>query len=76
MHAELLELIDRMQRSLQTKDATVKRLRTELENLRGPLVDSEDEDLCNPALISLWIPSVFLAGGNGSQHHVYQVVCW
>ncbi|KAG8288566.1 Sorting nexin-29 [Homalodisca vitripennis] len=73
MHGELMELNDRLQRSLQNKDATIKRLRAELESLRGPLLESDDEDLCSPALISLWIPSVFLAGNNSSQHHVYQI---
>uniref|UniRef100_A0A1B6EX13 Sorting nexin-29 n=1 Tax=Cuerna arida TaxID=1464854 RepID=A0A1B6EX13_9HEMI len=73
MHGELMELNDRLQRCLQNKDATIKRLRAELESLRGPLLESDDEDLCSPALISLWIPSVFLAGNNSSQHHVYQI---
>ncbi|XP_054267028.1 sorting nexin-29 isoform X2 [Macrosteles quadrilineatus] len=73
MHAELMELNDRIQRRLQNKEATIRRLRTELESLRGPLLESDDEDLCSPALVSLWIPSVFLASNEGSSHHVYQI---
>lgn len=73
MHGELMELNERLQRALQSKEATIKRLRSELETLRGPLLESEDEEVCSPALVSLWITSVFLAGTSSSQHHVYQV---
>lgn len=72
MHGELMELNDRLQRSLLNKEGIIVRLKTELETLRGPLFESDEEDSVGPALVSLWIPSVFLAGNN-SPHHVYQV---
>lgn len=72
MHGELMELNDRLQRSLLNKESTIKRLRAELEMLRGPLPDSDDDSI-SPALVNLWIPSVFLAGRPHSPHHVYQV---
>lgn len=72
MHGELMELNDRLQRSLLNKESTIKRLRAELELLRGPLPDSDDDSI-SPALVNLWIPSVFLAGRPHSPHHVYQV---
>lgn len=75
MHGELMELNDRLQRSLLNKESTIKRLRAELELLRGPLPDSDDDSI-SPALVNLWIPSVFLAGRSHSPHHVYQVISW
>uniref|UniRef100_A0A1B6CB94 Sorting nexin-29 n=1 Tax=Clastoptera arizonana TaxID=38151 RepID=A0A1B6CB94_9HEMI len=72
MHGELMELNDRLQRQLLVKERTITTLKIELESLRGPLLDSDQEDPIGTALISLWIPCVFLAGSN-SPHHVYQV---
>ena len=42
MHGELLEFSENLQRSLQTKDVTISRLRAELILLRGPLPEDED----------------------------------
>ena len=42
MHGELLEFSENLQRSLQTKDVTIARLRAELILLRGPLPEDED----------------------------------
>lgn len=68
-----MELNDRLQRSLLNKEGMIRRLREELESLRGPLpIDSDDDDL-GPSLVSLWIPSVFLSGHSPHTHHVYQV---
>ena len=42
MHGELLEFSENLQRSLQTKEVTISRLRAELILLRGPLPEDED----------------------------------
>ena len=42
MHGELLEFNESLQKVLQTKEATISRLREELVSLRGPLPDSEE----------------------------------
>ena len=42
MHGELLEFSENLQKSLQTKEAVISRLRNELILLRGPLPDDED----------------------------------
>lgn len=42
MHGELLEFNENLQKSLQSKDATISRLTDELVSLRGPLPDDED----------------------------------
>ena len=42
MHGELLEFSENLQKSLQTKEVTIARLRAELILLRGPLPEDED----------------------------------
>ena len=37
MHGELIELNERLQKSIQNKDGVIKRMRAELEDLRGPV---------------------------------------
>jgi len=88
MHGELLEFNEMLQKSAQTKDQLIHRLRSELVLLRGPLPEDQDNwetssmtsssDLSsitgNPRiLVNIWIPSVFLTGAGSSRHHVYQV---
>ncbi|KAK9504687.1 hypothetical protein O3M35_010961 [Rhynocoris fuscipes] len=70
MHGELMELNDRLQRNLITKESVIRRLYLELEALRGPLGPTEID--VSTQIISLWVPSVFLTG-SPKQHHVYQV---
>ena len=67
MHGELLEFNTHLQLMLKAKDLEIQRLREELEELRGPSIVS------NRIAVNIWIPSVFLAGGSGDTHHVYQV---
>jgi len=87
MHGELLEFNEALQRTVQSKDAMLARMREELVSLRGPLPKEEDrlgEDncslssydtssLCTRVLVNIWIPSVFLSEAGSSRHHVYQV---
>ncbi|BES97429.1 RUN domain [Nesidiocoris tenuis] len=70
MHAELMELNDRLQRNMISKDVIIKRLYLELEALRGPLGPSEID--ISAEMVSLWVPSVFMSGSPRS-HHVYQI---
>ncbi|CAG0883735.1 unnamed protein product [Darwinula stevensoni] len=87
MHGELMEFNERLQRVIRIKEATIRRLREELIELRGPFAEegqsSDDEasvtsDYDNSslspssrALINIWIPSAFLTGGSTDIHHVY-----
>jgi len=89
MHGELLEFNENLQRSVQTKEGVIARLREELISLRGPFPDEEDRmddntSICSSfadtssigtarVLVNIWIPSVFLTGSASSRHHVYQV---
>ena len=40
MHGELIELNERLQKSIQHKDTVMKRMKAELEDLRGPVSKS------------------------------------
>ncbi|RZF35454.1 hypothetical protein LSTR_LSTR013112 [Laodelphax striatellus] len=75
MHGELMEMNERLQRSLVAKEALVERLRAELEGVRGPLPSAlSSSSTSSTSLVSLWLPSVFLSGETSSDsHHVYQV---
>ncbi|XP_022190156.2 sorting nexin-29 isoform X2 [Nilaparvata lugens] len=74
MHGELMEMNERLQRSLVAKESLIERLRAELEGVRGPLPSALSSSTSSSAssLVSLWLPSVFLSGDTDS-HHVYQV---
>ncbi|CAB0009268.1 unnamed protein product [Nesidiocoris tenuis] len=65
-----MELNDRLQRNMISKDVIIKRLYLELEALRGPLGPSEID--ISAEMVSLWVPSVFMSGSPRS-HHVYQI---
>ncbi|KAL1444129.1 hypothetical protein MTO96_030029 [Rhipicephalus appendiculatus] len=89
MHGELMEFNERLHRMLLFRECTIRRLREELTDLRGPLPDenqTSDDDLSVTSdydassqsaslrpLINLWIPSAFLAGHQSHAFHVYQV---
>jgi len=88
MHGELLEFNETLQRSVQTRDQVICRLRSELVELRGPLPEDQDNwdssslassfsevSVSNSSrvLVNIWVPSVFLAGAGSTRHHVYQV---
>jgi len=87
MHGELLEFNEMLQKTVQTKDQLIQRLRTELVCLRGPLPDDQESwenssisgsDVSSftgnaRILVNIWIPSVFLTGTGSSKHHLYQV---
>ena len=89
MHGELLEFNEQLQRTLQSKDGLIRRLKNELVDLRGPLPDDQEDhdpetmsvvsDISEVSsatarsLINIWIPSVFLSGTGNGTHHVYQV---
>ena len=63
MHGELLEFSENLQRSLQTKEVTISRLRAELILLRGPLPEDEDRATEDTAsLCSSFTDSVSLGG--------------
>ena len=63
MHGELLEFSENLQRSVQTKEVTISRLRAELILLRGPLPEDEDRATEDTAsLSSSFYDSVSLAG--------------
>ena len=83
MHGELLEFNEHLQKTIKTKDVTIRRLKEELVDLRGPLPDEESEapipddakslqEAARP-LINIWVPSVFMSGNGNTTHHVYQV---
>ncbi|XP_076063088.1 sorting nexin-29-like isoform X2 [Oratosquilla oratoria] len=89
MHGELMEFNEQLQHQVRIREAQVRRLREELEELRGPLpIDhDEDEDVmsmtsdldahnisgAHRTLINIWIPSAFLTGSSADTHHVYQI---
>ncbi|CAN7940553.1 unnamed protein product, partial [Ixodes hexagonus] len=89
MHGELMEFNERLHRLLLFRETTIRRMREELTDLRGPLPDenqtSDDDNLsitsdydassqtASRPLINIWIPSAFLAGHRSDAFHVYQV---
>ena len=89
MHGELLEFSENLQKTIQSKELVINRLRDELISLRGPLPEDDErltEDTASVCsfltdssvgtsrvLVNIWIPSVFVSGSGSSKHHVYQV---
>ncbi|XP_064478663.1 sorting nexin-29-like isoform X2 [Ornithodoros turicata] len=89
MHGELMEFNERLQKLLLFRETTIRRLREELTDLRGPLPDenqTSDDDISITSdydassqsaalrpLINIWIPSAFFAGHCSDAFHVYQV---
>lgn len=61
MHAELMDFNVLLQQNLCTKDAIIDKLKLELEELRGPILNEELQDNLRPC-INVWIPSAFLTG--------------
>jgi len=51
MHGELLEFNENLQRTVQTKDSQISRLKEELVSLRGPFPDEDDRGLSDSASI-------------------------
>lgn len=60
MHAELMDFNVSLQQSLCQKDLLLERLKSELEELRGPMATDESNDF--RASVNVWIPSAFLTG--------------
>nr|XP_042903600.1 sorting nexin-29 isoform X4 [Parasteatoda tepidariorum] len=89
MHGELIEFNERLHRALLQRENFIRRLKEDLVELRGPLLDdnqTSDDDLsitsdydassqsaASRPLINVWIPSAFLTGKTADIHHVYQV---
>ncbi|XP_022248128.1 sorting nexin-29-like isoform X3 [Limulus polyphemus] len=89
MHGELLEFNEQLHRQLVQRETTIRRLREELIDLRGPFPEenqTSDDDVSvtsdydassqlaiSRPLINIWIPSAFLTGRSSDVHHVYQV---
>ncbi|KAK3091396.1 hypothetical protein FSP39_019582 [Pinctada imbricata] len=85
MHGELMEFNEMLHRQINSKDALIKRLQSELVSLRGPLpqdlqlatedmgADSDSNPLQARTLVNVWIPAAFLQGASSDVHHVYQV---
>lgn len=72
MHAELMNFNITLQQSICQKDTLIDRLKTELEELRGPMpTDELNVDSRNCVIV--WIPSAFLTGSGSDSHHVYQI---
>lgn len=61
MHAELMDFNVHLQQSLCRKDVLVERLKSELEELRGPLSLEVLVDDAHRS-VNVWIPSAFLTG--------------
>lgn len=61
MHAELMDFNGFLQQNLCKKDSLVERLKTELEELRGPISNNELNDETR-SCVNIWIPSAFLTG--------------
>lgn len=86
MHAELMEFNERLQKQLVMKESSIRRLRDELTDLRGPLAEENDSSSDEHSVtsdydtqsqfrpsINIWIPSAFLAGHGSDAFHVYQI---
>ncbi|XP_060063428.1 sorting nexin-29-like [Ylistrum balloti] len=85
MHGELMEFNEMLHRTLNNKDAMLRRVQRELVDLRGPLphdlqladeslnMDMDSLSLHLNTLVNIWIPSAFLQGTSSDQHHVYQI---
>lgn len=85
MHGELMEFNEMLHRTLNNKDAMLRRVQRELVDLRGPLphdlqltdeslsMDMDSFSLHLNTLVNIWIPSAFLQGASSDQHHVYQI---
>lgn len=73
MHAELMDFNAMLQQSLCQRDALVERLKSELEELRGPMTIDELSSEDSRGSVNVWIPSAFLTGTGSNSHHVYQI---
>lgn len=61
MHAELMDFNVALQQSLSQKDSHIERLKSELEELRGPMPTDELSSESR-GHVNVWIPSAFLTG--------------
>lgn len=59
MHAELMDFNVHLQQTLCKRDGFIERLKSELEDLRGPSDELAEDAGCS---VSVWIPSAFLTG--------------
>nr|XP_022316241.1 sorting nexin-29-like [Crassostrea virginica] len=84
MHGELMEFNEMLHRQLNSKEGFIRRLQSELVNLRGPLpqdlLSAGEESPADPdqpvpvrTLVNVWIPAAFLQGASSDAHHVYQI---
>lgn len=62
MHAELMDFNVTLQQTICSKDVLIEKMKTELEELRGPINENLNDTL-RPC-INVWIPSAFLTGNS------------
>lgn len=62
MHAELMDFNVHLQQTLCQRDNVIERLKSELEELRGPIPESEEFSDNPGCSVNVWIPSAFLTG--------------